>query len=118
VEAETKCELPYAQVAENLGCSELAARLRYSQTFSCGTGSIREPVPRPRSGPVRVSTCASERAEGDGVIALGEHLQALFARLKIDCVIDVGAHLGQFGRLVRRLGYEGTIISFEPVLAV
>jgi len=33
-------------------------------------------------------------------------------------VIDVGAHLGQFGRLVRRLGYEGTIISFEPVLAV
>jgi FkbM family methyltransferase len=46
------------------------------------------------------------------------HLDELFRREKIDCVVDAGAHLGQFGRLVRACGYEGEIVSFEPVLAV
>ena len=42
---------------------------------------------------------------------VAEHLEALFRRLEIDCVLDVGAHLGQFGRLLRGWGYRGTIIS-------
>ncbi len=33
-------------------------------------------------------------------------------------MLDVGAHLGQFGQLLRRIGYEGEIVSFEPVLSV
>jgi len=37
--------------------------------------------------------------------------------LNIDTVFDVGANIGQFGVDLRRNGYKGNIISFEPVLA-
>lgn len=50
--------------------------------------------------------------------ALGQHLAIAFERLGINFVIDVGAHLGQFGRLLRECGYDGPILSFEPVLPV
>ncbi|MBD2081309.1 FkbM family methyltransferase [Leptolyngbya sp. FACHB-17] len=36
----------------------------------------------------------------------------------ISLVLDVGANEGQFGALLRRLGYQGKIISFEPVQQV
>src|SRR5215211_9111177 len=43
------------------------------------------------------------------------HLNVLFRHLKINCVLDVGAHEGEFGRMLRRMGYRGEIISFEPM---
>jgi FkbM family methyltransferase len=52
------------------------------------------------------------------VSGLGAHVGELLARREVDVVADVGAHLGQFGRLVRSEGYAGRIVSFEPVLAV
>ena len=35
--------------------------------------------------------------------------------LDINVVFDVGANNGQFGLMLRELGYEGNIISFEPI---
>jgi FkbM family methyltransferase len=44
-----------------------------------------------------------------------EHLFTQLSRLKVNCVIDVGAHFGEFGNYLRVLGYRGRIVSFEPV---
>jgi FkbM family methyltransferase len=41
-------------------------------------------------------------------------LRELLGRLGIDCVLDVGAHVGEYGALLRDLGYRGEIVSFEP----
>lgn len=39
-----------------------------------------------------------------------------FARAaQVDVVIDVGANTGQFGRAMRTMGYEGLLVSLEPV---
>jgi len=39
----------------------------------------------------------------------------LFQELKTNVVLDVGANRGQFGKLLREIGFEGDIISFEPL---
>jgi FkbM family methyltransferase len=41
-------------------------------------------------------------------------LRELLTRLEIDCVLDVGGHEGGYGQLLRSIGYEGLIVSFEP----
>lgn len=42
-------------------------------------------------------------------------LKRVLEKLFINCVLDVGANRGQYGILLRRMGYRGYIISFEPV---
>lgn len=44
-------------------------------------------------------------------------LQAVLERLEVDCVIDVGAHHGEFAGSLRAMGYGRDILSFEPVAA-
>jgi FkbM family methyltransferase len=42
-------------------------------------------------------------------------LKRVLENFCINCVLDVGANRGQYGILLRRMGYRGYIVSFEPV---
>lgn len=46
------------------------------------------------------------------------HLTSLFQKYSIECVIDVGANSGQYGTFLRSIGFDGWIVSFEPVKSV
>jgi FkbM family methyltransferase len=45
-------------------------------------------------------------------------IKTLLDRYQINVVIDVGANEGQFASELRRIGYQGKIISFEPIASV
>jgi FkbM family methyltransferase len=48
-------------------------------------------------------------------LGLGYHLVKLMRTYDVDCVLDVGANEGQFGTMLRKSGYRGAMISFEPL---
>ncbi len=56
-----------------------------------------------------------QRGEWEAESLLGLHLHKLFARLGVDAAIDVGARAGEYGAWLRRNGYSGPLVSFEPV---
>lgn len=50
--------------------------------------------------------------------SFGNHLLKVFRSRNIECVLDVGANIGQYGFFLRQIGYTGHIVSFEPVQSV
>ena len=70
----------------------------------------------------RLRTSSVARSARELLTGVGEIADTPFKSIarnlenfQISGVIDVGANVGQFGLDVRRHGFEGLIVSYEPV---
>jgi len=84
-----------------------------------GTLSSLQAVDIGQSGAAQAIRAALRRAGIEisrypAATTLEGHLRQLLRALAIGCVLDVGAHRGEYGTLLRRIGYQGRIVSFEP----
>jgi FkbM family methyltransferase len=68
---------------------------------------------RPDPGPRAVTLFENDAMH---VLAV-RHLAWLLDHYRVDCVLDVGANVGQFARDLRRSGVRARIVSVEPVPA-
>lgn len=75
----------------------------------------------PRALGVRAQTQVRLLVNRAGYEVTRDHFKHRFVRslhqAGIDCVLDVGANIGQFGAQLRRAGFAGRIHSLEPLQA-
>lgn len=64
---------------------------------------------------IRKSEFFFTRAELLGDKQTVRHISKLNRNFGFDMAFDVGGNVGQYGRLLRRAGYQRDIISFEPI---
>jgi FkbM family methyltransferase len=74
--------------------------------------------PRIRSTSIITRTRRLLRRFGLDIVRRQAHLVDLLERCAIETVLDVGANEGQFASMLRRWGYKGKIISFEPIHSI
>jgi FkbM family methyltransferase len=71
-----------------------------------------------RAGTILIAVPAQDPGALDAVGAhewlMGELLRRLIAQEEVDLVVDVGGNEGQFVDAIRRHGYRGRILTFEP----
>jgi len=65
-------------------------------------------------GALRLAGLRLVRTNPAGLSEPDWSLRQILTGLEISVVFDVGAHVGQYATRLRRLGYRGRIVSFEP----
>jgi FkbM family methyltransferase len=102
-----------AEAYEKTALSRITMTCRYARPTSTRSPGAAVHMSRSIAGVVRAALRRT-RVQVVPYPEFGAELLGLLNRLEVDCVLDIGAFTGTYGRMLRDLGYRGRIVSFEP----